>query len=84
SPAQATPPCLFPRWPPIIRDFCLKTAKSTQSLVVSVNYRLAPMNRLPAAYEDAMDALHWIKTTNEDFFTSHVDYSRCFLMGERG
>jgi len=42
------------------------------------------MNRLPAAYEDAMDALHWIKTTNEDFFTSHVDYSRCFLMGERG
>ncbi|XP_020205122.1 carboxylesterase 1 [Cajanus cajan] len=61
--------------------FCLQMASDTQSVVVSIDYRLAPVHRLPAAYEDAMEALHWITTTSEAFVTSHVDYSRCFLMG---
>ncbi|KAK7343642.1 hypothetical protein VNO77_12548 [Canavalia gladiata] len=63
-------------------DFCVRMANQTQSVVVSVDYRLAPEHRLPAAYEDSVEALYWIKTSNDPWLTRHADYSRCFLMGE--
>ncbi|KAL2948748.1 hypothetical protein AAZX31_20G140800 [Glycine max] len=56
-------------------------ANDTQSVVVSVDYRLAPEHRLPAAYEDSVEALHWIKSSNDPWLR-HADYSRCYLMGE--
>ncbi|KAK7280030.1 hypothetical protein RJT34_25092 [Clitoria ternatea] len=63
-------------------DFCVSLANNTRSVVVSVEYRLAPEHRLPAAFEDSVEALHWIKTSNDPWLTRHVDYSRCYLMGE--
>ncbi|XP_027366700.1 carboxylesterase 1-like [Abrus precatorius] len=63
-------------------NFCVNVVNQTQSLVVSVDYRLAPEHRLPAAFEDSVEALHWIKTSNDPWLTRHADYSRCYLMGE--
>ncbi|XP_004496637.1 carboxylesterase 1-like [Cicer arietinum] len=63
-------------------DFCANLANQTQSVVVSLEYRLAPEHRLPAAYEDSVEVLHWIKSSNDPWLTRHVDYSRCYLMGE--
>ncbi|CAL5185085.1 unnamed protein product [Lathyrus oleraceus] len=66
----------------IFHDFCFKMAKKLVAVVVSVEYRLAPEHRLPAAYEDAVEALHWIKTNQSDeWLKNHVDYSNVFLMG---
>ncbi|CAJ1977126.1 unnamed protein product [Sphenostylis stenocarpa] len=62
-------------------DFCVRMVHATQSVVVSVDYRLAPEHRLPAAYEDSVEALHWIKASNDPWLR-HADYSRCYLMGE--
>ena len=39
------------------------------------------VHRLPAAYEDAVEALQWIKTNTDDWLTNYVDYSNVFLMG---
>ena len=60
--------------------FCSNMAVQLQVVVVSVNYRLAPEHRLPAAYDDAMEALHWIKTSQEAWLQKYVDFSNCFLM----
>ncbi|KAH7557535.1 hypothetical protein ACOSP7_027334 [Xanthoceras sorbifolium] len=62
-------------------NFCLNMAVELQAVVVSVEYRLAPENRLPAAYDDAVEALHWIKATQEEWLTKYADFSKCFLMG---
>lgn len=65
----------------IFHEFCSNMALELQAIVVSVDYRLAPEHRLPAAYEDAIDVLHWIKTTEEKWVREFADFSSCFLMG---
>ncbi|KAI3950379.1 hypothetical protein MKW98_003862 [Papaver atlanticum] len=67
-------------------QFCTKMASELQVLVVSVEYRLAPENRLPCAYEDAIGAILWVKNqalmkSTNAFICENVDFSRCFLMG---
>ncbi|KAJ1402536.1 Alpha/Beta hydrolase fold [Sesbania bispinosa] len=64
-----------------LHDLCVNLATDVGSIVVSVDYRLAPEHRLPAAYDDAVEALHWIKTQSNDWLRNYADYSNCYLMG---
>ncbi|KAJ4706130.1 carboxylesterase 1-like [Melia azedarach] len=72
---------LFSSATSMTHDFCSDMANEFPAVIVSVEYRLAPENRLPAAYDDAMEALQWIKTTEEEWLTKNADISSCFLMG---
>ncbi|KAJ0100111.1 hypothetical protein Patl1_20023 [Pistacia atlantica] len=65
----------------ISHDFCSNVALEYPAVVVSAEYRLAPEHRLPAAYDDSMVVLHWIKTTQEELLKEYADFSSCFLMG---
>ncbi|WLR43133.1 alpha/beta hydrolase fold domain-containing protein [Bacillus carboniphilus] len=40
--------------------FCQYLSEKAQCIIVSVDYRLAPEHKYPAALEDAMDAVLWI------------------------
>ncbi|KAJ4716955.1 carboxylesterase 1-like [Melia azedarach] len=66
----------------VCHDFCSTIGAEIPAVVVSVNYRLAPEHRLPAAYNDAMEVLHWIKTAHDEWIQKYVDFSCCFLTGE--
>jgi acetyl esterase/lipase len=72
---------LFSAASDFLHDLCIKLANDVNSIVVSVDYRLAPEHRLPAAYDDAMEALHWIKTQSDDWLRNYGDYSNCYIMG---
>ncbi|XP_051143872.1 probable carboxylesterase 8 [Andrographis paniculata] len=70
-----------------------RLAARLPAVVASVEYRLAPEHRLPAAYDDAMDAINWAKTeaiaaaaggcaaAADPWLKELADFSRIFLMG---
>ncbi|KAJ4701786.1 Alpha/beta hydrolase-3 [Melia azedarach] len=56
-------------------------------IAVSVNYRKAPENPIPAAYEDSWAALQWVvshcnNNGPECWLNEHADFERLFLSGE--
>lgn len=63
--------------------FCRRLCRGLRAVVVSVNYRLAPGHRFPAAYDDGVAALRYLDA-NADSLPAHVpvDLSSCFLAGD--
>ena len=62
-------------------DFCVNISNHVHAIVASVDFRLAPEHRLPAAYDDAMEALYWINANQDEWLTQYADHSNCYLMG---
>lgn len=62
---------------------CEAMAAAVPALVASLEYRLAPEHRLPAAYEDAAAAVAWLRdgAPGDPWVAAHGDLSSCFLMG---
>ncbi|KAF2313762.1 hypothetical protein GH714_013249 [Hevea brasiliensis] len=54
-------------------------------MIMSVNYRLAPENRLPAAYDDGVNTLMWLKqlvvigSSEHKWWLGQCNFSRLFL-----
>ncbi|KAL0430105.1 UNVERIFIED_CONTAM: putative carboxylesterase 17 [Sesamum radiatum] len=70
-------------------EFLANLASKIKCVIVSVSYRLAPENPLPAAYDDGVKTLTWLKQQeivagNHDhkWWISKCDFSRIFLAGD--
>ncbi|KAI5353085.1 PREDICTED: probable carboxylesterase [Prunus dulcis] len=70
-------------------EFLAKLAAKAGCLIMSVNYRLVPEHPLPAAYEDGLKALLWLKQqalsqrgANNKWWSRQCDFSRIFLVGD--
>ncbi|KAH9296859.1 hypothetical protein KI387_028541 [Taxus chinensis] len=63
--------------------FCRRLAKRRRVVVLSVEYRLAPDHKFPAAYDDCFAALAWLNNADVyDYLPRNADLARCFLMGD--
>jgi acetyl esterase/lipase len=58
---------------------CARLALRSGALVVSVDYRLAPEHRFPAAVEDCLSAYRWLRTRGEEV---DADPSRVAVAGD--
>ncbi|KAI5678596.1 hypothetical protein M9H77_09546 [Catharanthus roseus] len=67
-------------------EFLTKLSSKLNCLIMSVNYRLAPENRLPAQYDDGFKAILWLKeqalTRANEWFSSKCNFSNIFLAGD--
>lgn len=67
-------------------EFLARLAKEAGCIIMSVNYRLAPENRLPAAYEDGFEALIWLKqqaaSEANEWWSRISNFSSIFLAGD--
>ncbi|XP_074295693.1 putative carboxylesterase 6 [Silene latifolia] len=67
-------------------EFLGNLSSKARCVIVSVNYRLAPENRLPAAYEDGIKALMWVKQQengpSSEYWTKYCEFSSIFLGGD--
>ncbi|KAK2986820.1 hypothetical protein RJ640_011045 [Escallonia rubra] len=70
-------------------DFLANLASKACCVVLSVNYRLAPEKRLPAAYEDGFNAVMWVNlqalnagSNEHNWWSCHCNFSSFFLAGD--
>ncbi|KAM1919307.1 hypothetical protein FF1_023834 [Malus domestica] len=69
-------------------EFLAKLASQASCVIISVNYRLAPESRLPAAYDDGFKALMWVKqqalneSSEQKWWLSKCNLSSLFIGGD--
>ncbi|XP_047085659.1 probable carboxylesterase 15 [Lolium rigidum] len=72
---------------PYFHSFCLRAAQELPAVVLSVQYRLAPEHRLPAAIRDGADFLSWLRGQAElgagadPWLAESADFARTFVSG---
>ena len=57
---------------------CRRVARDTESIVLAVDYRLAPFSKYPTALEDCYDALLWAM----DNIATSIDLKKIIVMGD--
>lgn len=73
-------------------EFLANLAAKSNCVIISVNYRLAPESRLPAAYEDGFSTLMWVKrqaehmqsqsSSEQKWWSSRCNFSSLSLAGD--
>ncbi|XP_057518305.1 probable carboxylesterase 2 [Amaranthus tricolor] len=68
---------------PYYHNFCNQLVQSTDIIIISLDYRRAPENPLPAAFHDSWAAIEWIAAHKPDkWIHDGIDYHRLFIAGD--
>ena len=66
---------------PMFHSCCQRFAAELPAVVLSVQYRLAPEPRLPAAVEDAATFFAWLRGQADPWLAESADLARTFVSG---
>uniref|UniRef100_A0A1J3G199 Putative carboxylesterase 5 n=1 Tax=Noccaea caerulescens TaxID=107243 RepID=A0A1J3G199_NOCCA len=72
---------------PIYHNYLTEIVKSANCVAASIQYRRAPEDPIPAAYEDSWSAIQWIFSHSggsgpEDWINRYADFGRVFIAGD--
>lgn len=72
---------------PVYDNYATSLVVQANVLVVSVEYRLAPENPIPACYDDSWAALQWVASHAnghgpDPWLSHHGDFGRVFMAGD--
>ncbi|CAD6226668.1 unnamed protein product [Miscanthus lutarioriparius] len=71
-----------------VHEFCLRLAADAGAVVLSAGYRLAPEHRLPAAFDDGVGFMRWLRDQSvaasaaDGWLTEAADFRRVFVTGD--
>ncbi|KAK4272640.1 hypothetical protein QN277_021163 [Acacia crassicarpa] len=84
--------CFGSRTWPHLHNCCVRMTSALQAVVVAPDYRLAPEHRLPAAVDDAVEAVRWVQRQalikdvvdggGDAWLNGDVDFDRVFVVGD--
>ncbi|POO03089.1 Alpha/beta hydrolase fold [Trema orientale] len=79
--------CVETPFSPIFSPYVASLAREANVVALSVNYRRAPEDHLPAAYDDAWAAIRWAAAHYggngpEEWINEHADLERVFVGGD--
>lgn len=79
--------CIETAFSPTYHNYLNRLVSKMDVLVVSVNYRRAPENPVPVAYDDSWAVLRWVaEHTNgggdEEWIRKHADFERVYFSGD--
>lgn len=69
-------------------NFLCNLSSTVNCVILSVNYRLAPESRLPAAYEDGYNSIMWVKqqalagSSDQKWWLDKCNFSSLFIGGD--
>ncbi|CAI9104362.1 OLC1v1003018C1 [Oldenlandia corymbosa var. corymbosa] len=73
---------------PLYHPYTNSLSAEAKAIVISIEYRLAPENPIPACYDDSWTAFKWVAkhcnsgNGSDPWINSHADFSRVFLAGD--
>ncbi|XP_009802075.1 2-hydroxyisoflavanone dehydratase [Nicotiana tabacum] len=67
---------------PMYDSYLHKLTAESNTVAVSIEYRLAPEYTIPACYDDSWAVMKWVEQGTDPWLKEHADFSRVYLAGD--
>ncbi|XP_047338897.1 probable carboxylesterase 2 isoform X1 [Impatiens glandulifera] len=74
--------CIETAFSPMYHNYLNSLVSAANIVAISVDYRRAPENPLPAAFEDSWESVKWAVSAEDEWVKNFADLKRVFFAGD--